>query len=159
MSSLISASESSGILAVISSSFDTWSRLITVYKEPIKVEVTPSPVSAGNLFGFGEIQQEPIYTYLPPVTGVFYAIIRDGDIPHTESQSKKTQLAPEIQTRIIASPISIKVKRDAFLFIEEGETTKIVDNMSEEVYILDGHGCLQTFQGSEYYVYPLRKTL
>ncbi len=158
MASYITASEQSGILAVFSNSFDTWSRAITIYKEALKVEIPTSPSTDGNSFGFGDTQQTPIYTYLPARTGVFMAIIKDSDIDSTYAQASRMSLSPEIMTRIVASPISIKVRRDARDFIEDGRTEKIVDNFGQETYLLDGHGCLQTFQGSEYYIYPLRKT-
>jgi hypothetical protein len=158
MSSFISATEQSGILAMFSRSFDTWSRDITVYKEAIKVEVSQQPSTNSNSFGFGEVQQDPIYTYLPARTGVFKAIIRDSDIDSTAAQVARMSFIPEAMARIVASPISIKVKKDAYDFIEDGATTKIIDNFKNETYLLDGHGCLQTYQGSEYYVYPLRKS-
>lgn len=159
MASLISAAEKSSISSIFSSSFDTWSRAIIVYKEALKVEVNNVNDKNDNLFGFGNTQQTPIYTYLPSLTGVFMAIIKDSDIVSTKSQANTTSLVPETMARIIASPISIKVKRDAYDFIEDGETSKIVDAFNREAYILDGHGCLQTFQGTEYYIYPLRKTV
>lgn len=158
MSSLFSASEISGILSVFTNSFDTWSRSVTIYKEPIKVESNPPVSSSNNAFGFGESQEVPIYTYLPARTGVFMAILKDSDIENTNYQANKAGLVPEITTRIIASPLSMKVKRDAYIFIEDGKTEKIIDNMGGETYLLDGHGCLQTYQGSEYYIYPLRKS-
>lgn len=158
MSSYFTDTEKTNMLAIFANSFDTWARQIVVYKEAMKVEVTPSPSTVNNTFGFGETQQNPVYTYLPARTGVFMAIIKDSDIDSTAAQVNTTSLAPEIMTRIIASPVSIKVKKDARDFIEDGETDKIVDTFSDEIYLLDGHGCLQTFQGSEYYIYPLRKS-
>ena len=146
------------MLKVFSDSFDTWARSIVVYKEPMKVEVPVSPSLDNNSFGFGEVQQVPVYTYLPARTGVFLAILKDSDIDSTKAQAINVGLSPEIMSRIVSSPLSIKVRRDAYEFIEDGRTDKIVDTFRGETYLLDGHGCLQTFQGSEYYIYPLRKT-
>lgn len=158
MAGYFSTTEQANVLAVFALSFDTWSRPITVYKGAMKVEVSPSPATDNNTFGFGDVQQNPVYTYLPARTGVFMAILKDSDIDSTLAQAAKSSLSPEIIARITASPLSIKVKKDAFDFIEDGATEKIVDNFGGETYLLDGHGCLQTYQGSEYYIYPLRKT-
>lgn len=157
MPSLISAGEQASILATFENSFDTWSRSIIVYKEALKIPVVAS-TQQGNIFGFGEQQQTPVYTYEDSRTGIFPAVIRDSDISSTSMQTSRVPLSPEILARIVASPISMKVRKDCHNFIEEGVTERIVDRMSGETYLLDGHGCLQTYQGSEYYVYPLRKT-
>jgi hypothetical protein len=158
MANMMSASERSGVLAVFENSFDTWSRQVAIYKEPLKTLVVPQPTTTNNAFGFGEAQQEPIYAYQTPRTGIFPAIIRDSDIESSTAQSAGVPLTPEIIARILASPVSMKVRRDCANFIDEGPTEKIVDLKNGETYLLNGQACMQTYQGSEYYVYPLRKT-
>jgi hypothetical protein len=158
MASLISSVEQASILATFEASFDTWSRAITVFKEATKTEASPIPSTTSNLFGFGEAQQEASYTYSAALSQVFQGVIRDGDIAVASAQAKGMMLSPEILARILASPISLKVRKDCSDFIENGPTERIVDNKTGEVYLLNGHRCLQTYQGSEYYVYPLRKT-
>ena len=157
MSSFFSTSEIAGISKVLSGSFDTWAREVIIYKDIKRVETSPTNPN-NNLFGFGEDQQEPIYTYLPPDSGRFMAIIKDSDILSSKGQRSEQALAPEIMVNVVSSPISIKVKQDAYDFIEDGETKSILDVLSNELYILDGHPCLQTFVGTKYYVYSLRKT-
>jgi hypothetical protein len=158
MSSLISETERQWILATFEESFDTWSRTIIVYKVPLKTLVTPLPSTTTNVFGFGESQQEPSYTIATQRTGEFPGIIKDSDIARTITQVSSVALSPEIMTRILASPISLKVREDCSTFIDDGETERIVDVLGNATYLLDGHGCLQTYLGSKYYVYPLRKT-
>jgi|WetSurMetagenome_2_1015567.scaffolds.fasta_scaffold89363_2 hypothetical protein len=158
MASLITPTEQAIILSIFEASFDTWSRSVTIYKDPLKQIATPVPTTTNNPFGFGDTQQDTVYTFVNPVTGVFPAIIRDSDIENTKAQVAGTQLSPEIVARIIASPVSMKVRKNCRDFIEEGPTERIVDNIRGDTYLINGSCCLQTYQGSEYYIYPLRKT-
>jgi len=158
MSSLLSATEKASMLNTFEQSFDTWSRNIIVYKEPLKQLIAPQPSTQQNAFGFGPEQQNPTYTFIAPVTGIFPAVIRDTDIENSRAQAAGMPLAPELISRILASPVSMKVRPDARAFIDKGQTDRIVDIKNGETYLLNGHACLQTYQGSEYYIYPLRKT-
>ena len=158
MAGLMTATEQANVLATIEDSFDTWSRPVVVYKEATKVPVIDTPSTADNPFGFGESQHDALYTYGDPVSASFPAVIKDGDIESATTQVKGMSLAPEIVARILANAISMKVRRDCRDFIENGPTERIIDTKSGETYLLNGHYCLQTYQGSEYYVYPLRKT-
>jgi hypothetical protein len=158
MASLISSTERANILQTFEDSFDTFARSVTIYKEAQKIPIAPAPPNTNNVFGFGEQQQDAAYTYATPRSQEFPAIIRDADVTSTTTQVGGVPLSPEIISRILNSPISIKVRRDAMLFLEDGPTERIVDNRTGEIYILNGHYCLQSYQGSEYYIYPLRKT-
>jgi len=151
MASLISAAEQSGILAVFSGSFDTWSRNIVVFKEPLKTEVTPAPTA--GLFGFGETQQDPVYTYTPR-SGIYPAVIRYSDIERNVADN--ALLSPEILARIYSGPISIKVRRDCRDYINDGPTERVI--VDGQTFLMDSDERLQTYQGSEYYVFQLRKT-
>lgn len=152
MAGFISVTEQAGILATFSGSFDTWKRDIVVYKEPLKTLVDPQP-QGNNVFGFGEQQQDPVYSYTPR-SGVFSAIIRYNDIER--NPAKNAPLSPEILARIYWGPVSIKVERNCRDFINDGVTERIlVDGNS---YLMDSDERLQTYQGSEYYIYSLRKT-
>lgn len=158
MSSILKDTERAAVLSIFDSSFDTWCRNIVIYKKPLKNPVLVTPDIQDNMFGFGERQDTALYTYESVVTGVFPAIIKDSDIDSALIQSRATALAPEVLARIIASPISMKVRPDAAAFLDQGETEKVVDPKGQAVYIMNGVGCLQTYLGSEYWVYPLRKT-
>ena len=151
MASLLSDTERANILAVFSGSFDTWSRNIVVYKEPQKTPIDPPPTD--GVFGFGEEQQNPVYTYTPR-SGIYPAVIRYSDLE--KSIAKNSQLTPEMVARIYSGPISIKVQRDCRDYINDGPTERIV--VDGQTFLMDGDERLQTYQGSEYYVYQLRKT-
>ena len=153
MASFLSATEQAGIRNVFSGSFDTWSRNITIYKEPIKTPVAPFPITNNNLFGFGEEQQETTYTYTD-VTGVYPAIIKYGDIGGNLSAG--APVMPEPNAITLASTVLIKVRPDARHFINNGPTSKIIVDGRE--YVLDSDERLQTFCGSEYYVFSIKKT-
>jgi hypothetical protein len=151
MAGFISESERSGILATFESSFDTWSRNITIFKDPLKTSV--SPPSSENLFGFEDQQQDPIFTYTLK-SGTYPAIIKYSDIE--QNLSENAPLLPEPLIHVYAGHLSIKVKRDCRDFINDGPTERvIVDGRS---YLLESDERLQTYAGSEYYIFTLRKT-
>lgn len=152
MASLISATERVEILAIISGSFDTWSRNIVVFKEPLKTPVDVPPTN--GLFGFGEMgQPSPSYTY-EPRSGIFPAIIKYSDIE--QNIAGNSPLSPEIMARIYWGPVSIKVRKDCRDYINDGPTKSFI--IDGQTFLMDGDERLQTFQGSEYYIYQLRKT-
>lgn len=157
MANLVSATERKNILAVFEDSFDTWCRDIIVYKQPLKTLVAPAPSTSNNSFGFGDNQQDPIYSYNQTVSGLFKAVIRDSEIESAARQA--ADLSPEMQARILTNPISMKVRPEAFTFIEDGPTEKVIDVKAGITFYLNGVAGLQTYMGSTYYVYPLRKIL
>ena len=155
MANLVNATERASILAVFEDSFDTWCRDVIVYKQPLKVITTPQPSSTDNVFGFGSEQKDNIYTYDQTVSGLFKAVIRDSEIESAARQA--ADLSPEMQARILTNPISMKVRPNAFAFIEDGPTEKVIDVKAGITFYINGVAGLQTYMGSTYYVYPLRK--
>ena len=156
MAGYISETERRGILSVFEQSFETWCREVVIYKEPRKTIVTPQPPTTNNAFGFGDTQQDPTVTYSEvSITGVFKAILKDAEIESAFRQA--TDLSPEIQARILTNPISMKVRADAFAFLEDGPNEKIVDTQSGITYFINGVAGYQTYMGSSYWIYPLRK--
>lgn len=153
MSSLLSASETSGILSVFESSFDTWSRNITIFKEPLKTAVSPAPSTQDNPFGFEEHQQDELYTYTA-VSGIYPAVIRYSDIEG--NLSEKAPLLPEPLFHVYAGTINIKVRKDCRDFLNEGTTDRIL--VDGRTYLPESDERKQTFCNSEYYVFTLRKT-
>jgi len=151
MASFISATEQADIIATFSGSFDTWSRNIVVFKEPLRTEISPLP--SENLYGFGESQQNPTYTYTPR-SGIFPAIVRYSDIE--KDIARNSLLSPEILARIYSGPVSIKVREDCRDYINNGITERFI--IDEQTFLIDGDERLQTYQGSKYYIYQLRKT-
>jgi hypothetical protein len=153
MAGFISLTEQASILDTFETSFDTWSRNIIVAKEPIKTLVTPAPSTSNNIFGFGDSQQEEIYN-ISPKSGIFPAIVRYNDIERNPAQN--SILSPELLARIYSGPVSIKVRRDCRDYINDGETENIF--IDGETYYLNSDERLQTYQGSEYYIFSLRRT-
>ncbi|MCX5658063.1 MAG: hypothetical protein NTZ48_07610 [Candidatus Omnitrophica bacterium] len=153
MSSLISDAEKVGILQVFEDSFDTFSRSITIFKEPLKTEISPPPSAQDNLFGFEASQQDELYTYTS-VSGIYPAIIRYGDIQG--NLSEKAPLLPEPLFHVYAGTINIKVRKDCRDFLNEGTTDRIL--VDGRTYLPESDERKQTFCGSEYYVFTLRKT-
>lgn len=152
MAGFFSSTEQANMINDFATSFLTWSRNITVYKEPLKTPVV-NVGQGGNLFGFGEQQQNQTFTYTP-VTGVFPAIIRYDDIK--EDPEKDSILSPEVMARIYSGPVTIKVQRNCRDFLNNGLTDQVV--IDGQMYYMNSDERLQTFQGSEYYIFSLRKT-
>lgn len=154
MSSLISSTEMNDATGVFSNIFDTWSRNIIIFKEPIKQQIIPQDGNA--IFGFGPTQSTELYTYIP-VTGVFPAIIRYND--RYATRDKSDQFQPEIDEYISEGPMSIKVRQDCMDFISNsGKTVKIqIDNQD---YILDGVDFKEDyFWGSQFFIFDLERKM
>lgn len=122
-------------------------RTITVIKEPARTMIA-NPVSS-NIFGFGEHQENPIYTY-SPISGVFSAIINYG-ATHT------SPLNPEINVRIYSGPVTMKVKRDCkdYIFCDRNTKHILID---DKAFYIDGEPIRQMLLNSEYFIIPLKAT-
>ena len=153
MSSLISLQEMSGAATVFQNTFDTYSRNIIIYKQPIKTEIIPQNSSA--LFGFGASQSQELYTYVP-VTGIYPAVIRYAT--RYASETKDDVYEPEINEYITEGPVAIKIRPDCYNFINNGKTEKIqIDNF---MYIVDGSDARsQTLWGNTFYILELERKL
>jgi hypothetical protein len=153
MSSLISSTEMLNSTGVFQNIFDSWSRQIIIFKEPIKQQILPQNSSA--LFGFGSSQSTELYNYTP-ITGVFPALIRYND--RYASKDKSDQLQSEINEYISDGPVSIKVRQDCRDFIIVGKTQKIqIDNQE---YLLDDVDFkVDYFFQSMYYIFDLERKM
>jgi hypothetical protein len=151
MSSLVSQNEKNYVINTFSGIFDTWSREIIVFKEPIKTAIIPNP-NPNALFGFGSEQQTPIFSYTP-VTGVFQALIKYAG--RYGSDSKQNEINSELDAYLAHGPVSIKVQGPTKDFIINGKTDKIiVDGLTT---IIDGDTYRpQTFWGTQYYIFDLQ---
>jgi len=153
MAGFVSDSEKAGVVAVFSGSFDTWSRNIIIFKEPLKTAIPIPPSQDNNLFGFEDQQQDPIYTYTLK-SGIYPAIIKYMDIESNLSMS--APLLPEPLFHVYAGHISIKVKRDCRDYLNDGPTDRII--VDNRTYLQESDERKQTYMGSEYYIFTLRKT-
>lgn len=126
--------------------FDTFSAFnqITVFKEPIK---TITPINNEyDYAGYGNTSNETITTFTP-VSGIFNAIV-----VHKNDQNVET--FPETFQTIDKRVCYIKVKDDAFSYINKGETRNIqVDgtlwNLKAEEFTV------KNYLGLKYYIFYL----
>lgn len=151
MSSLVSQSEMNDTAGIFQNIFETWSRNITIFKEPVKQEVFPQPTN--SLFGYGPSQDVQLLNYTP-VTGVFPALIRYA--ARFASKEKGDELQPQINEYIPDGACSIKVNADCKDFIVNGRTEKI--QVDGYMFILDGvDPQTQFFWNSQYFIFNLEK--
>lgn len=143
MPSLISATERANLTGIFGDIFDTFSRQMIVYKEPIKVRTSYDP--ANMVFGFGESQQEQPQTYTE-VTGVYPAKIL--------YKGQGARFVPDLDAQIPEGGCSVKVRLDAKDFIVNGKTEKLI--VDGKTYKLDSEDQARTFLDSNFYVFILR---
>ena len=152
MLSLISDAEKNYTAEIFTSIFNTWSRPIIVYKEPVKTLISPQDSNA--LFGFGNSQSTELYNYTP-ITGIFQALVAYQQIL---APKKEDNVIPEIDGYTTESPISIKVRCDAKDFISNGRTEKI--NVDGNIYFLKSPiPKPQIFWNNEFYIYDLEEKI
>jgi hypothetical protein len=141
MPSLISDAEKVNLGIVFEDVFDTFSRNIVIYKQPIKLSrnnISPT------LFGFGEKQSDEIYTY-QEVTGVYPATIRYNDLT-------KPNLA-EGNIKYPKGTVTIKVEQDCRDFINTEKTEKIL--VDGNFYALNGPEQPRNFLDTKYWAFSL----
>ena len=153
MSNLITDCQKNNTADIFADIFDTWSRPIIIYKEPIKQQILPQDNSL--LFGFGQTQGAEIYTYTP-VTGIFPALIRYQN--KFGSMSADDSFQGDLNTYIADVPVSIKVKKDCSDFILDGKTEIIsVDNFSYILKIVMPNPHI--FWNTEYFIFDLERKM
>ena len=151
MASLISNTEKADVAQIFDDIFDTWSRPIVIYKEPIKQQIAPQ--DPGAIFGFAAPQGTELFTYTP-VTGVYQALIK-----YQNSRGQNSDLfQSELNTYISDAPVSIKVKADCKDFIINGKTEYVmVDDLS---YILKvAMPNPQKMWDSSYFIFELERKM
>jgi hypothetical protein len=140
---MFSTGELATLSGIYGNVFDTFARTIIVYKEPKKT-IVPQNTNNG-LYGFGEQQTTNIYSYTP-VTGVFQARVRYAD--------ESAILVDSTNTYIPVSPVTIRVRQDGQLFIDNGVTDKI--EVDGKAYKIDGESTKNSFLALDYWTYKLR---
>lgn len=150
MSDFLSLAERTSLSADMDMIFDTMSfgRYIVVHKTPQKTLISPSS-SSDNQFGFGDNQTEDIYIYTP-VTGIFQAMIL-----YRRLMTNTNPLAPEINARLNAEDVRLKVRQDCKDFIVNGKTEKI--EADGKTFLIDGNPDRQMFLNSVYYLIPIKQ--
>ena len=146
MASLISAEEINNFHQAINDHFDTFKRLITVHKTPVKRII----ISTANpqIVGYQTDSVEEQIEYVSQSEN-FYAIVKYED-------SNNQDLVEQIQIKTNNPIISIKVKSDARNYILNGKTEKIIfDDKSFNVVSAD---IVKNYQGLKYYLFYLEET-
>jgi hypothetical protein len=146
MSDYLTSAERAMISGDYDMVFDTMSngRSIVIVKEPIKALTNLPEVE--NLVGFGEMQVEPLYDYTP-VSGTYPAMII---YPNKHLSS----FNPEINARIYAGEVTIKVKKDCRDFMNNGFNKQIL--LDGKTFLIDGEERRQLFLDAEYFFFDLR---
>jgi hypothetical protein len=144
MASLISSGEKVILSGVFDDVFDTFSRQIVIYKEPVK---TVSSINESNLFGYGDSSNQVNYSYTAQ-SETHLAIIKYADQQSQNYHSDMGGFIPD-------GGVRIKVKAPCKNYIESGKTEKIeFDGKSWDVTTTDA---VKRFLDSEFYVYYLER--
>ena len=144
MASLISTSERTGITAAFTDIFDTFKREIVVHKEPIKVVVD---LNEDMFFGYDlPTETKPSNYSYTPVSGSF-----DAMISWTPLESEPS---PEINSSFPDGAVRIKVRQDAYSYIESGKTEKITFDSGN--FNVKSEPAVARFLDSTFYVYYLQ---
>jgi len=146
MASFLSAGDIAAFHNDINTHFDTFKRLITVHKTPVK-RITIS-TSNPQMIGYQTDSVEEQIEYVPESQD-FYAIIK--------YENRTTpDLVEQLQIKTTNPVVSIKVKSDTRDYILNGRTEKITfDNKSFNVITTD---IVKSYQGLKYYLFYLEET-
>ena len=120
--------------------FDTFSREITVHKEPQKKIMS---IDAHLLPGYDETSRPTNIEYVPR-SKTFNAIIRYDKKQETESEAWAGINIPQGQ-------VGIKVKEEAKNYIENGKTIKV--EIDEKGFKLISNSSVKDYFGMKMYVY------
>tara|TARA_R100000995_G_scaffold80657_1_gene52643 strand:+ start:31 stop:474 length:444 start_codon:yes stop_codon:yes gene_type:complete len=146
MASLLTSNDISGFTGVLEDHFDTFSKNITIHKEPIK-EI--SSVSATNYVGYNDSSNTSNFTLIP-VSGIYPAIVNYFN-------DQESEAIPELGGISVGKGVvRIKVKDDAKDFIKKGKTERI--DIDEDSFNTITDEKVQNYLGSKYYVYYLERT-
>jgi len=145
--SLLSSSEISVAEANVESMFDTFARDIVVHKEPIKVINLGDEDNDNILFGYSDKQPNFSYTNTP-VNKTFKAKI-------SYNKLQTADIVGEVNTRYSEGKCVIKIKQDAFDYINNGKTEKIT--FDRKSWSMIGNHKVNVFLGLTYYIYELQE--
>lgn len=149
MPSLVSDSEKKILTGLFSDTFDTFSRNIVIWKEPIKQQLITTPNNPG-LFGFGDAQVESEYVYIP-VSGIYPAVIR---YVNTHRNISAAEVMDSTNTFLPIGELTIKVRPDCYAFIENGKTERF--SFDNRDFFFAGKARAVPFLGSSFYMYQLK---
>jgi hypothetical protein len=127
--------------------FDSFSynRVITVHKEPLKT-ANPTATNCDGVFGFGENQQQPVYSYTP-VNQKFPAIVR-------YKANINDPMKTELDAFFSKGGCSIMVRPDCHDYIMTNKTEKI--ELDGRAWFVVGVPRAKKFFLNDYYVFYLQ---
>lgn len=125
--------------------FDTFKQDIIIYKEA-KIDILN--INEPRLFGYNERVDLSSINFIP-VTGVFPALV-------TFNRDQKQDALNEVGNFIPRGDVSIKVKEDAYSFIEnDGPTINV--GINDTLYKIISSESFRRFISTDYYVYNLER--
>ena len=143
MASLISDSTKSEFAKVLEDHFDTFKRLITVHREPIK-DVTN--IQNNALHGYGDSAENGNISYITQKQD-FYAIV--------SYNNQQLESSTEVGT-LEAGTVKIKVQKEAADYIKGAKVEKIeVDGQTFNKVTDDK---VQNYLGTTFYIFYLKAT-
>jgi len=148
MSGLLNDDEIASLTSDLDAAFQTFVRDIVVWKDPIRVQMSPGQIADGS-FGFGgaDVSQEEQYI---PVSGVFSAVVRYNSIKHIGQAA----ILQDTNTMIPIGEVKIKVEPKCYDFIENGKTDKISFDNRDWFFV--GKAQAIRFLGANYFQYQLK---
>jgi len=146
MASFLSAGDINSFRNDVDTHFDTFKRIITVHKEPIKNIVQ---TTTNQMLGYQEDSNIVDYTYTPR-SETFYAIIKYN------IRGENLPIDSELKLRFPNQFVEMKVQEDARNYINQDRTEKIT--FDEKAFNLVSKDIVKNYLGLSYYVYYLRET-
>tara|TARA_Y100000310_G_C20006580_1_gene500984 strand:- start:61 stop:501 length:441 start_codon:yes stop_codon:yes gene_type:complete len=144
MADLLSDSDKESFKGSLLDLFDTFSRNITVHKEPKKVI---TQINVNTMPGYNE-SSVPENIEFVPVSSEFPAMVDYGDKQSTETE-------PTAGVTIPRGQISIKVKQEARDYILNGKTEKI--ELDSKSFNLISRDAVKYYFGLKLYVFFLEE--
>ena len=150
MPGLVSNSEENVLIGDYEQVFDTFSRPIVIYKQPIKTALVTGPQNPG-LFGMGDGQVATQYTYIP-VSGVYNGIVR---YVNTKRNIAALEVVEETNTVTAIGEVMVKFDLDGYNFIENsGQTDKFYFDSRDWYFASKARA--MPFLGAAYFQYQLK---
>ena len=150
MPSLVTSNEQAILTGMYGSTFDTFSRPIIVYKQPIEQKLITGPSNPG-LFGMGDGQVATQLTYTA-VSGVYPAIVR---YVNTKRNISAIEVIEESNSMAPIGEVTIKVRPNCWDFIENSGVTDKFSFDGRDFYFASKYKAMP-FLGALYYEYQLK---
>lgn len=153
MPSLLSNVQISTFTGVYKKHFDLFSydrtRLITVFKEPIKTVVSLSN-TISPAYGYDDASQETNFTYTVQ-SGIYPSVI-------AYNNDQKTNELEEAKNQVGQGRVRLKLEQDARDFIEDGRKTLRIE-FDGKAYNTITFDAVHSFLGLKYFIYFVENTL